>query len=140
MKYDSKNINQANNSIFKQLNTNIIFDYQKNNIITELIQNQDIYSNYKTNINNNKNLRIYLNGTTEPDENINFMKTQRTKFTELTNKSNYNTNLNTTKNKPVLNRYNSYKRIATTNINNNNNLFNLPGNNKVNKNKKINGG
>ena len=91
-------------------------------------------------INNNKNLRIYLNGTTEPDENINFMKTQRTKFTELTNKSNYNTNLNTTKNKPVLNRYNSYKRIATTNINNNNNLFNLPGNNKVNKNKKINGG
>ena len=140
MKYDSKNINQANNSIFKQLNPNIIFDYQKNNIITELIQNQDIYSNYKTNINNNKNLRIYLNGTTEPDENINFMKTQRTKFTELTNKSNYNTNLNTTKNKPVLNRYNSYKRIATTNINNNNNLFNLPGNNKVNKNKKINGG
>ena len=140
MKYDSKNINQANNSIFKQLNTNIIFDYQKNNIITELIQNQDIYSNYKTNINNNKNLRIYLNGTTEPDENINFMKTQRTKFTELTNKSNYNTNLNTAKNKPVLNRYNSYKRIATTNINNNNNLFNLPGNNKVNKNKKINGG
>lgn len=140
MKYDSKNINQASNSIFKQLNTNIIFDYQKNNIITELIQNQAIYSNYKTNINNNKNLRIYLNGTTEPDENINFMKTQRTKFTELTNKSNYNTNLNTTKNKPVLNRYNSYKRIATTNINNNNNLFNLPGNNKVNKNKKINGG
>ena len=140
MKYDSKNINQANNSIFKQLNTNIIFNYQKNNIITELIQNQDIYSNYKTNINNNKNLRIYLNGTTEPDENINFMKTQRTKFTELTNKSNYNTNLNTTNNKPVLNRYNSYKRIATTNINNNNNLFNLPGNNKVNKNKKINGG
>ena len=140
MKYDSKNINQANNSIFKQLNTNIIFNYQKNNIITELIQNQDIYSNYKTNINNNKNLRIYLNGTTEPDENINFMKTQRTKFTELTNKSNYNTNLNTAKNKPVLNRYNSYKRIATTNINNNNNLFNLPGNNKVNKNKKINGG
>ena len=140
MKYDSKNINQANNSIFKQLNTNIIFDYQKNNIITELIQNQDIYSNYKTNINNNKNLRIYLNGTTEPDENINFMKTQRTKFTELTNKSNYNTNFNTAKNKPVLNRYNSYKRIATTNINNNNNLFNLPGNNKVNKNKKINGG
>ena len=140
MKYDSKNINQANNSIFKQLNTNIIFDYQKNNIITELIQNQAIYSNYKTNINNNKNLRIYLNGTTEPDENINFMKTQRTKFTELTNKSNYNTNLNTAKNKPVLNRYNSYKRIATTNINNNNNLFNLPGNNKVNKNKKINGG
>ena len=135
MKYDSKNINQANNSIFKQLNTNIIFDYQKNNIITELIQNQAIYSNYKTNINNNKNLRIYLNGTTEPDENINFMKTQRTKFTELTNKSNYNTNF-----KPVLNRYNSYKRIATTNINNNNNLFNLPGNNKVNKNKKINGG
>ena len=140
MKYDSKNINQANNSIFKQLNTNIIFDYQKNNIITELIQNQAIYSNCKTNINNNKNLRIYLNGTTEPDENINFMKTQRTKFTELTNKSNYNTNLNTAKNKPVLNRYNSYKRIATTNINNNNNLFNLPGNNKVNKNKKINGG
>jgi hypothetical protein len=140
MKYDSKNINQANNSIFKQLNTNIIFDYQKNNIITELIKNQAIYSNYKTNINNNKNLRIYLNGTTEPDENINFMKTQRTKFTELTNKSNYNTNLNTAKNKPVLNRYNSYKRIATTNINNNNNLFNLPGNNKVNKNKKINGG
>ena len=140
MKYDSKNINQANNSIFKQLNTNIIFNYQKNNIITELIQNQAIYSNYKTNINNNKNLRIYLNGTTEPDENINFMKTQRTKFTELTNKSNYNTNLNTAKNKPVLNRYNSYKRIATTNINNNNNLFNLPGNNKVNKNKKINGG
>ena len=140
MKYDSKNINQANNSIFKQLNTNIIFDYQKNNIITELIQNQAIYSNYKTNINNNKNLQIYLNGTTESDENINFMKTQRTKFTELTNKSNYNTNLNTTKNKPVLNRYNSYKRIATTNINNNNNLFNLPGNNKVNKNKKINGG
>ena len=140
MKYDSKSINQANNSIFKQLNTNIIFDYQKNNIITELIQNQDIYSNYKTNINNNKNLRIYLNGTTEPDENINFMKTQRTKFTELANKSNYNSNLNTTKNKPVLNRYNSYKRIATNNINNNNNLFNLPGNNKVNKNKKINGG
>ncbi len=45
------------------------------------------------------------------------MKTQRTKFTELTNKSNYNTNLNTAKNKPGLNRYNSYKRIATTNIN-----------------------
>ena len=116
MKYDSKNINQANNSIFKQLNTNIIFDYQKNNLITELFQNQDIYSNYKTNINNNKNLQIYLNGTTEPDENLNFMKTQRTKFANLANKSNYNTNVNTTKNKPGLNRYNSYKRIATTNM------------------------
>ena len=140
MKYDSKNINQANNSIFKQLNTNIIFDYQKNNLITELFQNQDIYSNYKTNINNNKNLQIYLNGTTEPDENLNFMKTQRTKFANLANKSNYNTNVNTTKNKPGLNRYNSYKRIATTNMNNNNNLFHLPSNNKVNKNKKVNGG
>ena len=140
MNYDSKNINQANNSIFKQLNTNIIFDYQKNNLITELIQNQDIYSNYKTNITKNKNLQIYLNGTTEPDENLFFMKTQRTKFSNLGNKSNYNSNVNTTKTKPGLNRYNSYKRIATANMNNNKNLFHLPGNNKANKNKKINGG
>ena len=94
--------------------------YKINTTKKEKYKSYDIYSNYKTNINNNKNLRIYLNGTTEPDENINFMKTQRTKFTELTNKSNYNTNLNTAKNKPVLNRYNSYKRIATTNINKNN--------------------
>ena len=140
MKYDSKNINQANNSIFKQLNTNIIFDYQRTNLITELIQNPDIYTNYKTNINKNKNYQIYLNGTTEPDENFNFMKTQRGKFSNLANKSKYNSNVNATKNKPGLNRYNSYKRIATTNLNNNNNIFHLPVNNKVNKNKKINGG
>ena len=139
MKYDSKNINQANNSIFKQLDTNIIFDYQKNNMMTELIPNQDIYSNYKTNIYKNKNLQIYLNGTTETDENVNFMKTQRSKFSNLSNKPNYNSNVNTTKNRGGLNRYNSYKRIATTNVNNNA-LFNLPKNNKIIKNKKTNGG
>ena len=139
MKYDSKNINQANNSIFKQLDTNIIFDYQKNNMMTELIPNQDIYSNYKTNIYKNKNLQIYLNGTTEPDENVNFMKTQRNKFSNISNKPNYHSNVNTTKNRGGLNRYNSYKRIATTNINNNA-LFNLPKNNKIIKNKKTNGG
>ena len=125
MKYDSKNINQANNSIFKQLDTNIIFDYQKNNMMTELIPNKDIYSNYKTNIYKNKNLQIYLNGTTEPDENVNFMKTQRNKFSNISNKPNYHSKVNTTKNRGGLNRYNSYKRIATTNINNNA-LFNLP--------------
>ena len=139
MKNDSKNINQANNSIFKQLDTNIIFDYQKNNMVTELIPNQDIYSNYKTNIYKNKNLQIYLNGTTETDENVNFMKTQRSKFSNISNKPNYNSNVNTTKNRGGLNRYNSYKRIATTNVNNNA-LFNLPKNNKIIKNKKTNGG
>ena len=108
MKNDSKNINQANNSIFKQLDTNIIFDYQKNNMVTELIPNQDIYSNYKTNIYKNKNLQIYLNGTTEPDENVNFMKTQRNKFSNISNKPNYHSNVNTTKNRGGLNRYNSY--------------------------------
>ena len=140
MKYDSKNINQANNSIFKQLNTNIIFDYQKNNIITELIPNQDIFSNYKTNIYKNKNLQIYLNGTTEPDDNINFMKTQRTKFSNLSNKANNNSNVNTTKNRTGLNRYNSYKRLGTPNLNNNVLFTNLQRNNKNIKNKKTNGG
>ena len=57
MKYNSKNIIQENNSIFKQLNTNIIFDFRKNQYITELIQNKDINSNYVTNINKNKNLQ-----------------------------------------------------------------------------------
>ena len=107
MKYNSKNIIQENNSIFKQLNTNIIFDFRKNQYITELIQNKDINSNYVTNINKNKNLQIYLNGTTEPDENIDFMKTQRTKFSNLANKSNYHTNVNTAKNRQGLNRYNT---------------------------------
>lgn len=65
------------------------------------------------------------------------MKTQRTKFANLANKSNYNTNVNTTKNKPTLNRYNSYKRITTTV--NNNDLMKLQKNNKINKNKKCNG-
>ena len=134
MQYNSKNNNQDNNSIFKQLNTNIIFDYQKNKYINELIRNQDYYTNCTNDININRNLQIYLNGTTEPDENIEFMKTQRTKFSNLANKSNYNTNVNTTKNRPGLNRYNSYKRIATVNTNNNA-IFNLPGNN--NKNTKI---
>ena len=140
MKYNSKNIIQENNSIFKQLNTNIIFDFRKNQYITELIQNKDINSNYVTNINKNKNLQIYLNGTTEPDENIDFMKTQRAKFSNLANKSNYHTNVNTAKNRQGLNRYNSYKRIAVTNTNNN--IFNLKGNNtnKNAKNKKNNGG
>lgn len=54
MKYNSNMINQENNSIFKQVNTNIILDYQKNKYINELIQNQDIYSNYKDNIIRNK--------------------------------------------------------------------------------------
>ena len=134
MQYNSKNNNQDNNSIFKQLNTNIIFDYQKNKYINELIRNQDYYTNCTNNININRNLQIYLNGTTEPDENINFMKTQRTKFSNLANKSNYNTNVNTTKNRPGLNRYNSYKRIATVNTNNNG-IFNLPGHNNKNNNK-----
>ena len=140
MQYNSKNNNQENNSIFKQLNTNIIFDYQKNKYINELIGNQDYYTNCTNNININRNLQIYLNGTTEPDENIDFMKTQRTKFSNLANKSKYNTNVNTTKNRPGLNRYNSYKRIAVTNTNNN--IFNLKGNNtnKNAKNKKNNGG
>ena len=137
MKYNSNMINQENNSIFKQVNTNIILDYQKNKYINELIQNQDIYSNYKDNIIRNKNLQKYLNGTTEPDENNIFTKTQRTKFSNLANKSNYNTNVNTTKNKPTLNRYNSYKRITTTV--NNNDLMKLQKNNKINKNKKCNG-
>jgi len=92
-----------------------------------------------SNIYKNKNLQIYLNGTTEPDENVNFMKTQRNKFSNISNKPNYHSNVNTTKNRGGLNRYNSYKRIATTNINNNA-LFNLPKNNKIIKNKKTNGG
>ena len=138
VKYNSNNINPENNSIFKQLNTNIIFDYQKNKYITDLKQNQEIYSNNNNNINRNKNLQIYLNGTTQPDENINLMKTQRSKFSNLGNKSNYNTNVNTTKNKQGLNRYNSYKRISTTNVNHNT-IFNLPNTNKNTKNKNING-
>ena len=140
MKYNSKNIIQENNSIFKQLNTNIIFDFRKNQYITELIQNKDINSNFVNNINKNRNLQIYLNGTTEPDENVDFMKTQRNKFSNLANKSNYHTNVNTTKNKQGLNRYNSYKRIAVANTNND--LFKLKGNNnnKIAKNKKNNGG
>ena len=138
VKYNSNNINPENNSIFKQLNTNIIFDYQKNKYITDLKQNQEIYSNNNNNINRNKNLQIYLNGTTQPDENINLMKTQRSKFSNLGNKSNYNTNVNTTKNKQGLNRYNSYKRISTTNVNHNT-IFNLPNTNKNTKNKNTNG-
>lgn len=128
-KFDSKKIIPENNSIFKQVNTNIIFDYQRNKYITDLIQNQDNYMINNTNINKNKNLQIYLNGTSDPDENPNFMKTQRTKFSNLSKNVNYNTNVTTTKNKPTLNRYNSYKRISTTN-NNMNHLNN-------NKNKKI---
>jgi len=37
---NSKNYNLENNSIFKQINTNIIADYQKNMYLTDLIQNQ----------------------------------------------------------------------------------------------------
>ena len=68
------------------------------------------------------------------------MKTQKAKFINLANKSNYHTNANTTKNRQWLNRYNSYKRIAVTSTNNN--IFNLKGNNtnKNAKNKKNNGG
>ena len=39
---NSKNYNPENNSIFKQVNTNIITDYQRNMYLADLIQNQKI--------------------------------------------------------------------------------------------------
>ena len=134
-KYDSKKIIPENNSIFKQVNTNIIFDYQRNKYITDLIQNQDDYFQNKNNMNKNKNFQIYLLGTTESDENPNFMKTQRTKFSNLSKNANCYTNVNTTKNKPTLNRYNSYKRF-TTNTNKNKKSNNKKINSKGNHNQR----
>ena len=117
---NSKNYNLENNSIFKQINTNIIADYQRNMYLTDLIQNQKNSTYCKNNIYHNNNNKIYLNGTLDQDENVNTIQTQRTKINN--NKTNYNTNTNKNlKKKPVLNRYNSYGRMNT---NNNNNTIN----------------
>ena len=69
IKLNSKNYNQDNNSIFKQINTNIITDYQKNMYMAELSQNQYNSNICKNKIPSNKNHNIYINGTIDPDYN-----------------------------------------------------------------------
>ena len=132
IKLNSKNINQENNSIFKQINTNIITDYQRNKYLTELIQNQQNSTFYQKNINNNENINFYLNGTIDSENNNIFLQTQRTKF--KSNKPMTNNNSNINKNKQKLNRYNSYSRINTNNMNNN--TINANGSKLTSKNKK----
>ena len=132
IKLNSKNINQENNSIFKQINTNIITDYQRNKYLTELIQNQQNSTFYQKNINNNENINFYLNGTIDSENNNMFLQTQRTKF--KSNKPMTNNNSNINKNKQKLNRYNSYSRINTNNMNNN--TINANGSKLNSKNKK----
>ena len=92
IKLNSKNYNQENNSIFKQINTNIITDYQKNMYLSELNQNQQNSALQKNRIPSNQNKNICINGTIDPEYNFNFIQTQRTKFNN--NKTNYNTNTN----------------------------------------------
>ena len=132
IKLNSKNINQENNSIFKQINTNIITDYQRNKYLTELIQNQQNTTFYQKNINNNENINFYINGTIDSENNNMFLQTQRTKF--KSNKPMTNNNSNINKNKQKLNRYNSYSRINTNNMNNN--TINANGSKLTSKNKK----
>ena len=125
VKVNSKNCHRENNPIFKQINTNIITDYQKNMYLEELNHNQYNSNICKNKIPTTKNNNMYINGTIDPEYTYNFLQTQRAKFSN--NKSNYNTNTNVTNNntninksnrtKPNLNRYNSYGRI-NTNINN----------------------
>jgi len=134
MKINSKNIKQENNSIFKQLNTNIISDYQRNKYLIELIQNQQNTTFYQKDININENINIYKNGTIEYENNNMFLQTQRAKFKSNKPISNNNSNIN--KSKQKLNRYNSYSRINTNNRNNNNTI-NANGNKLTSKNKKM---
>ena len=130
---NSKIYSIENNSIFKQVNTNIITDYQRNMYFTELMQNQKNNTFYKNSINNNNNKKYYINGTLSPDENYNYFQSKKTK---LNNKTNYNTNTNkANKNKQVLNRYNSYGRMNTNIVNN---TFNTHTNKQSSKKKKIN--
>ena len=63
---NSKNYNLENNSIFKQVNTNIITDYQRNMYLADLMQNQKNSTFYKNNNNNNNNNKLYINGTIDP--------------------------------------------------------------------------
>ena len=129
---NSKNNTIENNSIFNKVNTNIITDYQRNMYIKELIKEQKNSALNKNNIKYNNNTQIYLNGTLEPDENFNYFQMQREKLNN--NKVNYNTNTNKNyKNRPTLNRYNSYGRM-----NSNNNTINTHTNKQNTKNKKIN--
>ena len=57
-------IGQNNNSIFKRINPNIFFDYEKYKCSPELIRNHEPYSFYYNNRNKNKNPQIYLNDKT----------------------------------------------------------------------------
>lgn len=136
IKLNSKNYNQENNSIFKQINTNIITDYQKNMYLSELNQNQQNSALQKNRIPSNQNQNICLNGTADLEYNFNFIQMQRTKFNN--NKINYNTNTNkNNKTKQALNRYNSYGRM-NTNLNNNNAYnHNQNSNRPLSKNKKV---
>ena len=131
---NSKNNTIENNSIFNKINTNIITDYQRNKYLKELMQNQKPSVLCKNNIKFNNNTQIYLNGTLEPDENFNYFQIQRERLNN--NKGNYNTNTNKNfKNRPTLNRYNSYGRM---NSNSNNNTINTHTNKQNTKNKKLN--
>ena len=130
---NSKNYNIDNNSIFKQVNTNIVTDYQRNMYFTELMQNQNYTTFCKNNINHNNNNKNYINGTLDQDENYNYFQSKKYKFN---NKTNYNNNTTkTTKNKQVLNRYNSYGRMNT---NLNNNTINAHTKKQISNNKKNN--
>ena len=61
------------------------------------------------------------------------MKTQRTIFSNITNKSNFNSNTNKTQKKHSLIRYNSHKRLALTNDNSKRNNKNI----KINQGKPL---
>ena len=134
IKLNSKNINQENNSIFKQINTNIITDYQRNKYLTELIQNQQNITFYQKNINNNENINFYINGTIDSENNNMLLQTQRQKIKSNKPISSNNSNIN--KKKQNLNRYNSYSRINSNNIKNNNTI-NVNGKKLTNKNRKM---
>lgn len=129
---NSKNYNMKNNSIFKQVDTNIISDYQRNMYLNDLIQNHNNSGFYNDNIYHIDYNKSYLNGTLDHDEKVNIIQTQKT--IRNINKSNYNTNTNKNiKKKPTLNRYNSYGRM-NTNINNN--TINTHKNKKISNSKK----
>ena len=130
---NSKKYNIDNNSIFKQVDTNIITDYQRKMYLIDLMQNQPNTTFYKTNTNYHNKNKIYVNGTIDPDENNNYFQAKRNKNNNL---GDYNTNTNKiNKNKKVLNRYNSYGRINT---NLNNNTISNHINRQFSKNKKVN--
>ena len=126
-KINSKIVGQQNDLIFKQLNTNVITDFQRTLYYPEIVQYKDNSKFYKNDIVQLRTNNLYLNGTLDHDDNLSTIHTQRGKLDA--NKAQFNTTTNKTK--KTLNRYNSYGRIY---INVNNNMNNT-GTNKKSSNK-----